>query len=167
MSAKAFELSSLYATERDRLHRLIRRIVGNRAAVEDVAHDAFIKLSDRTLGPADHSLLFRTAQNLAIDHLRSLRVRENYARSASFEAAWRDQPLPDRALAAKQRLHSLLAALQALPERTQRVFLLNRVDGLSQPEIAKFLGVSVSTVEKEMVRALAFCRAWQKEHDKE
>jgi RNA polymerase sigma-70 factor (ECF subfamily) len=166
MSARTFELAGLYAAERKRLHRLIHRIVGNWAVAEDVAQDAFVKLSDRAFGPNDHGLLFRTAQNLALDHLRAQRVREAHARKALPDQHIEDRPLPDHALDARRRLHALLSALEALPPRTQRIFLLNRIDGLSQPQIAKSLGVSVSTVEKEIIRALAFCRAWQKEHDK-
>jgi RNA polymerase sigma-70 factor (ECF subfamily) len=166
MSPRTFELAGLYTSERERLHRLIYRIVGNRAAAEDVAQDAFVKLNDRALGPTDHGLLFRTAQNLALDHLRAQRVRDAYARTALPEQHIKDQPLPDQVIDARQRLHALFAALEALPPRTQQVFLLNRVDGLSQPQIAKILGLSVSTVEKEIIRALAFCRAWQKEHDR-
>ena len=166
MSARTFELAGLYTSERKRLHRLIYRIVGNRAVAEDVAQDVFVKLHDRALGPTDHGLLFRTAQNLALDHLRAQRVRDAHARTALPEQHIEDQPLPDHVMDGRQRLHALLAALKALPPRTQQIFLLNRVDGLSQLQIAKVLGLSVSTVEKETIRALAFCRAWQKEHDK-
>jgi RNA polymerase sigma factor (sigma-70 family) len=166
MNARTFELAGLYTSQRKRLHRLIYHIVGNRAVAEDVAQDAFVKLNDRALGPTDHGLLFRTAQNLALDHLRAQRVRDAHARTALPEQHIQDQPLPDHVIDARQRLHSLLAALKALPPRTQQIFLLNRLDGLSQVQIAKVLGLSVSTVEKETIRALAFCRAWQKEHDK-
>jgi DNA-directed RNA polymerase specialized sigma24 family protein len=124
MSARTFELAGLYTSERKRLHRLIHRIVGNRAVAEDVAQDAFVKLNDRALGPTDHGLLMPVRGCM---------------------------PCSPR---------------KALPPRTQQIFLLNRVDGLSQVQIAKFLGLSVSTVEKETIRALAFCRAWRKEHDK-
>jgi RNA polymerase sigma-70 factor (ECF subfamily) len=44
------------------------------------------------------------------------------------------------------------------------VFLLNRLDGMTYPAIAKALGVSVSTVEKDMIRALDLCRRWSAAH---
>jgi len=165
MAAEGIELAILYWGERKRLHRLIQRIIGNGAAVEDVAQDAFLKLNNRPVGPSDHSLLFRTAQNLAIDHVRARQVRLRYATQAAAQEG-EEQPSPDRALEARQRLNALLEALKALPKRTQQIFLMNRIDGLTKPEIAKRLNVSVSLVEKEMVQALSFCRAWQKEHDK-
>jgi RNA polymerase sigma-70 factor (ECF subfamily) len=38
---------------------------------------------------------------------------------------------------------------------------------MSHPQIAKALGISVSTVEKDMVRAISFCRTWQRNRDTE
>lgn len=72
-------------------------------------------------------------------------------------------PSPDAAAVAREELRSLRAALRTLPRRARRVLLLNRLDGLSYAEIAHALGVSVSTVEKDMIRALEVCRRWSAE----
>mgnify|MGYP001809968525 CR=1 FL=1 len=68
---------------------------------------------------------------------------------------------PERNAAAREEMGSLLDALRSLPERTQRAFLLNRLDGLTYAEIARTLGVSVSTVEKDIIRALQTSRRWR------
>jgi RNA polymerase sigma-70 factor (ECF subfamily) len=151
--------------ERGKLRRLINRIVGNITVAEDIAQDAFVKLSDRSVSGTDRALLVRTAQNLALDHLRARRVRDRYARAVLSDPHVAEVPGPENALAARQELNAFLLALKALPKRTQQIFLLNRLDGMSYPKIAEALGVSVSTVEKDMIRALLFCRAWQ--HDRE
>ncbi|MFP5512489.1 MAG: RNA polymerase sigma factor [Alphaproteobacteria bacterium] len=160
MTSKAATLSQLFAAERARVVRLIGRIVGCRSAAEDLAQEAFLRLWNRpdAGGSTDPSYLFRTAQNLAIDHLRAQRVRSDHAASVLADGQEADGTTPDNALAARRELEALHAALASLPERTQRVFLLNRLDGLSYAEIALKLGVSVSTVEKDMIRALALCR---------
>jgi RNA polymerase sigma-70 factor (ECF subfamily) len=41
-----------------------------------------------------------------------------------------------------------------MPERTRAIFLLKRLDGLRHQAIATQLGISVSAVEKHMVRAI-------------
>jgi len=49
-------------------------------------------------------------------------------------------------------------ALRELPTRVRAVFVLARFEELKAPEIASRLGVSISTVEKDMRRAVAHLR---------
>lgn len=149
--------AELFQRERGRLLRLIERIVGCRTVAEDLAQDTFLKLHARPLGPDDANLLLRTGQNLAIDHLRAQRTRQQHAaRHDADEPAAEDTP--ERHEANRRRLLALQKVLHALPVRTQRVFLMQRLDGLSYPKIAAALGVSQSTVEKDMIRAMDACR---------
>jgi RNA polymerase sigma-70 factor (ECF subfamily) len=158
MITKPATLTQLFAAERARVVRLIGRIVGCRATAEDLAQDAFLRLWNRGDMVADPSYLFRTAQNLALDHLRAQRVRSDHAETVTAEQDTDDGLTPHSAFAARQELEALQTALSGLPDRTQRVFLLNRLDGLSYGDIALRLEVSVSTVEKDMIRALEACR---------
>ena len=51
------------------------------------------------------------------------------------------------------------SSLDELPPRTSRAFLLQRYEGLTYSAIAKQLGISVSAVEKHMMRALLHLQA--------
>jgi RNA polymerase sigma-70 factor (ECF subfamily) len=55
----------------------------------------------------------------------------------------------------RQRLRQVIAALEELPARTRDIFVLFRLDRLKQSEIAAQMGISVSAVEKHVVRAVA------------
>ncbi|MDI1296884.1 MAG: sigma-70 family RNA polymerase sigma factor, partial [bacterium] len=66
---------------------------------------------------------------------------------------------PDRILAGREALKTALAALERLPERTRTIFVLRRLEGMRYLEIARRLGLSVSAVEKHMVRAVAHLAA--------
>jgi RNA polymerase sigma-70 factor (ECF subfamily) len=158
MGAKSTTLLQLFLAERGKIIRLIGRIVGCQATAEDLAQDVFVKLWGRIVTDQDRSLLYRTAQNMAIDHVRARRIRTSYSQAIIPEHEPTKASAPDSAAVARQELDVLLQALRTLPERTQRIFLLNRLDGLSYPEVAKALAVSVSTVEKDMIRALGSCR---------
>lgn len=57
-----------------------------------------------------------------------------------------------------QEMEQLSRQLRALPRRSQQVFLLSRLDGLSYANLAERLGVSLSTVEKDMLRVLQHCQ---------
>ncbi|AMJ62873.1 RNA polymerase sigma factor [Bosea sp. PAMC 26642] len=164
MSTQNLDLAGLCTSEGGRLRRLIHRIVGNRSIAEDIAQDTFLKLAGRALAPSDRGLVFRTGQTMALDHLRARKVRDLHARSA-IAGPPEYAPSPDVVLEAREDLGSLMDALAALPQRTQRIFLLSRLDGLPHPAIARALGVSLSTVEKDMAKALDLCRAWRRQRD--
>jgi RNA polymerase sigma-70 factor (ECF subfamily) len=53
-------------------------------------------------------------------------------------------------------------AISALPPQCRRVFLLRKVQGLSQKDVAQRLGLSVSTVEKHLATGLVKCSEYLK-----
>ena len=65
---------------------------------------------------------------------------------------------PERAAAVREQLQQVESALNGLPRKCRRAFLLHRTRHLSYQQIADEMGVSVSTVEKHMIRALGQCR---------
>ena len=161
LGAPGEELRRLYVAERARIGRIVRRITGSPDSAEDLVQDAFVKLSGRNVGQADVGLVVRTAQNLARDAMRAERVRAAYADEIRPEQIAGAPAPPDEAAARRQEINDLFEALKSLPRRTQRVFLMSRLDEMSYPQIARELGVSLSTVEKDMASALEFCRRWR------
>ena len=51
-------------------------------------------------------------------------------------------------------------AVGGLPEQCRRAFILKKVYGLSQQEIADRLSISQSTVEKHIAKGLLMCREY-------
>ena len=166
MTTTTTALTGLYALELGRLRRLAQRITGSRETAEDVVQDAYLKLDGRPISDRDLGLVVKTAQNLARDAMRAERVRAVYASDVASGQLVQGEVGPEEAVAGRQELGALFEALKALPDRTRRVFLLNKVDEKTYPEIARLLDVSVSTVEKEMMSALVFCRDWRRRQDK-
>ena len=81
-------------------------------------------------------------------NLHQLEAAETYPSKESTEEALRERELR----------HALQYALEAMPERRRLVFILSRYQGLTYSEIAAVLGISVGTVEVQIVRALKFLR---------
>jgi RNA polymerase sigma factor (sigma-70 family) len=118
-------------------------------------------LDPTTLVQNEPAFLYRLGSNLMLDKLRQQR------RAAARDEDWRevstalvegeevaDEPAADDALAGRQRLAQMLAALDELPEAQRRAFRLHKLEALSQAEVAERLGVSRSSVEKYIAAAL-------------
>ena len=65
---------------------------------------------------------------------------------------------PEQIVSGREKLARIFAAVDALPDKCRQAFLLHRSSGLSYGDIAKELGVSVSSVEKYILQALKACR---------
>jgi RNA polymerase sigma-70 factor (ECF subfamily) len=63
-------------------------------------------------------------------------------------------PSPENQAIDRDELSRLAEGIAALPEKMRRVFMMRRVHGFSQREVALKMGISESTVEKHMARGL-------------
>lgn len=54
----------------------------------------------------------------------------------------------------RERLKVFLRALAGLPDKTQQIFVLHRINGLSYREVARHMDLSESSVQKHLARAL-------------
>ena len=141
----------------------LTRYFGKRASqqsdIDDLVQEVFTRLAVR--GGEDairqpEAYLLRTAGNVWRDFLRKQKTHVQ----AEHDPYREDQHAPpdsgpEQALQGTQAIEALLAALNQLPERTRQVFVLCRVEGMRQGAVARRLGVSVSSVEKHMMKAIA------------
>lgn len=165
MGFGAAAIAELYANEYARLTRIVSRILNRPDAAEDVIQDTFIKLSGHGIKPSDRGLLVRAVQNMARDYNRGERLRTALPDSIQRTHPEREGISPEHETIAREGLSSLLQAIHSLPRRRAQIFLLAKLDGMSYARIAEELGVSLSTVEKEIAAAMAFCHQWKRDHD--
>ena len=103
------------------------------------------------------SYVFRVASNLLRDTARraATRRREDGSPDPRAQASniAVEEIEPERVLLAKERLEIAMQALMELPERTRDIFVYYRLEGMRQREIALHLGISVSAVEKHLMKA--------------
>lgn len=67
-----------------------------------------------------------------------------------------DAPSPEQQVHGQRELRRVEAAIQNMPTQVRKVFWLRRVDGLSQRETARQLGLAEHTVEKYSAKGLKF-----------
>lgn len=127
--------------------------------VDDIVQETYAILA--ALSSVDHirnprTYMFETAKSVVLKNLRRSRVVaiEALAESVAMELPSRD-PTPERIASDRQDLVQVAALIDTLPSRCREIFTLRRVQGLSQREVARKLGLAESTVEKHMVRALS------------
>ena len=136
-----------------------RRRVTSHAEAEDLTQEVFMRLA-RSEGRTAESIdafIFRIATNLLRDRSRRDRVRSAYRRSIEQDDG-RDIDLldPHRIVAGRETLGTLWAAIQALPEPTQQIFILYRVENIDKQTIADNFGYAIRTVEKHISQAMIF-----------
>ncbi len=152
------EIINLYDTYRAPLARFFSRKLPKGDDPEDMVQKVFIKLV-RAVREADlvysKSLIFIIAKNVLIDHFRWRKSRKIDNHGLLHDNIVSSMPLPDRELQGKQQLDSFFKHLDNLPIRCKQVFLLHRVNNMSQQDIAEYLGISRSTVQKHMMNAMA------------
>lgn len=141
------------------LQRFLRRRMRDTEEVADLVQDVFVRLvRSGDLGRITHpkAFLFQTATNLLRDEQRGRNLRRSGLQDDALRALHApDAPTPERVLEARQRLQLFERALAELPPRCREVFMLARFDGLTHPQIAARLGISISGVEKHMIKAIA------------
>lgn len=135
------------------------RRLRNREQAEDLAHDTFVRVleSDSASVQQPRAYLHQTARNIAVDGFR----RED--RREAMEEAILDhrQSLsgdPEHFMHAIQLADSIERALAELPANCRTVFVWQKIEGLTQAEIAERLGLSKNMVEKYMIRTLRHLR---------
>lgn len=161
----AAAIAELYASEHARLKRIVSRILNRPDAADDVIQDTFIKLSGHTINESDRGLLVRAAQNMARDYNRGERHRATLPDNLRHNQPDREDVSPEEHAIARQGLSSLLEAIHSLPRRRAQIFLLAKLDGMSYARISEELGISLSTVEKEIAAAMTFCHQWKRDND--
>lgn len=140
------------------LTRYFRRRVQNDVEVEDMVQDVFARMVARdSPEPVEHlgAYVQKTASSVLVDWARN---RSSHAASLHVpfdsELHGGEQIDPERMLGGNQDLSAAIVVLLRLPERTRTVFILRRLEGRRFRDIASQLGISVSAVEKHMVRAI-------------
>ena len=125
---------------------------------EVFARAASSQQASRLINPA--AFITRIARNLLIDRARR-REKNNIIMFPLDEHRDLATP-PEQAwnIEATDLLQLYEDAVDALSEKTRRVFLMHRVDEHSYREIHERLGISVATVEYHMMKALAHIARW-------
>jgi RNA polymerase sigma factor (sigma-70 family) len=145
----------------DRYGPALRRHFHKKGAGEDaddLVQEVFLRLqasAERTAIDNVERYLFRIANNVLVSRHRRRAVRHRAALDLADEAqTFVDTLSPERVMMGRQALAQFVVGLQTLSPRAREAFLFHRFEEMTYPAIAREMGISVSAVEKLIIRAL-------------
>jgi len=153
---RARQIRDIFREHNESLIQFLRTRLHSQEAAKEVAQEAYVKLlglDDPSVPSFIHEVLFRTAAKIA-----AARAKVAAAERVAFFNDPTQHPLPERAeLNLGPYLSSVNEALERLPPRCRRAFILVRYEGMEYGQAASELNLSEKKVRKFVIRAFANC----------
>ncbi|MCY7297331.1 RNA polymerase sigma factor [Alteromonas sp. a30] len=161
------KIHDTYMTARKGVMKMVSRIVPPKE-VEDIVQETYVRLCQieapqTILEP--RSFLYRTAKNLALDHLKKAETRladavddSDESLSDSFNGSHDNaEDSTFKTVVSQQEFEHFCESVRFLPVQCRKAFVLKKVYGYSQKEIAKTMQITESTVEKHIAMGIKKC----------
>jgi RNA polymerase sigma-70 factor (ECF subfamily) len=141
-----------------RFHAAARRFSQTPEEAEDLVQEAYARLFAldgwNAIGNPP-GYVTQMLRHIAIERIRRQRiVRFQQLADVDHQAVVDEAALPDRVAAGKEAVDRLGERIARLPDRFREVFVRRRINGESSSDIARDLGISQSTFEKRLARAI-------------
>jgi RNA polymerase sigma-70 factor (ECF subfamily) len=147
----------LYRRHRSDVTRLVQRLLGRTADVEDVTQEVFLQvhrsLKDFRYGSRFSTWLYRVTVNVVLMQRRAQRCRPQLVEAGDTIVSEALEPLPDEQIAQRRRVRALCRILERLSEKKRTAYLLHDIDGLPPADIAQLVGAPVLTVRTRLFYA--------------
>jgi len=158
---KAFEhLFSIYFA---RLNDFAKNVVRDDVISQDIVQEVFVKVWESSAEIESinvEAFLFRLVRNRCIDYIKHIKVVNNRMQevhiSAKYEELYRIDFIGNEpyVLIEQELKTKIERTIQGLPERCREVFIMSRMDGLKNKEIAEKLDINIKNVERHISRAM-------------
>jgi RNA polymerase sigma-70 factor (ECF subfamily) len=154
----------IFMAARDSMARMVSRIVPPKE-IEDIVQETYVRICQmgkRESIEQPKSFLMRTARNLAYDHLKKAETRlaDGVETESDFDVEDLVNDEVFESIASNEEFAHFCEAVRQLPVQCRRVFVLKKVYGYSQKEIAKEMNLSESTVEKHIAVGFKRCASY-------
>lgn len=163
---KALEL--LFSIYFPRLNDFARNVVKDDGISQDIVQEVFVKVWEKKAEIESlniEAFLFRLVRNRCIDYIKHLKVVNNRLQkihiASKYEELYRIDFVGNEpyVLIEQELKMKIEKTIQDLPDRCREVFILSRMNGLKNKEIAEKLDINIKNVERHLNRALQSFRA--------
>lgn len=145
-----WDLQKLFLRHAREIDRFLRRRGHSPEAAADLTQDTFLRVlvtpPQEPSGKSNpRAYLFQVSRSLSINSRR----RESLIETVDLEGKWADtiadpSPSAERIVYSRQYLAQVEQALNQLPDRPRRAFILNRLGNYTIAEVAAELGLSTT-----------------------
>lgn len=170
-------LSGIFNRYRKMLAKVVAHIV-KPSDIEDIVQETYVRIYQASKkGEIHHpkSFMLKTARNIALNHVTRADAMNHLAAAPETGdeadedpndnlAALGMEESPEIFVQAEEEFLIFCRAVRELPVQCRKAFVLRKVYGMSQQEIARRLELAESTVEKHIARGVVACSAYMKQH---
>ncbi|HHJ1297451.1 TPA: sigma-70 family RNA polymerase sigma factor [Pseudomonas sp. H2] len=153
------DVNDLYCEHHGWLNGWLRKRLGNAFDAADLTQDTFVRVI-KARSALDirepRPYLSRIAKGLLIDLIRRRSLEQAYLEALATLPEALQPSLEEQAILL-QALVEIDRLLQGLGTKVKQVFMLSQFDGLTYPQIAEQLNISVRSVNNYMAKAMEHC----------
>ena len=153
--ARAFrEIFELYRVD---VTRLLHRMIGRRADLEDLLQEVFVQVyrSIKTFRAESRlsTWIYRVAVNVALMYRRAAKSRPLIVATPEEPLLVDESSRPDEELSRQRRVEALYRLLDRVSDKKRVVYVLHELEGMTPNEISKIVGAPVLTVRTRLFYA--------------
>ncbi len=137
------------------------KYIGDREVARDLVQDLFLGIYESrqsiSIQTSLRSYLYSAMKNRCLNHIKHRAVREKHASMIIHSGKGEDEEL-EELIETTELEARIFKIVSKLPHRCRHIFILSRVDGKRNREIADDLNLSIRTVETQISKALKSLR---------
>lgn len=155
------KISQFYAENYQWLYGWLCKNLRSHNHVEDILQDTFLKIFiaperlEQIREP--RSYLTVTAKSIIISQARRKKIENDYLKHLAEQQQLDVDCSPEDLVIVTETLYRIVSALSGLEPRPREVMMLHYLYGMSQMSIAEKLGISRTTVQTDLIKAVMSC----------
>lgn len=153
---QAFNL--LVRRYQEKVYWIVRRLLPDHDEADDVTQEVFVKayqsLRSFKGDSSFYTWLYRIAVNLSLNELRRKKIRRTFSIDDEVHQVRSSDAGPQEMMENEERTRRIRAAVDRLPEKQKKVFLLRYYEEMPYEEIAKVLKTSVGGLKANYFHAV-------------
>jgi RNA polymerase sigma-70 factor (ECF subfamily) len=150
--------NTLVLRYKEKVYWIVRRMVPDHDEADDITQNVFIKayhsLRSFKGDSSFYTWIYRIAVNLSLNEIRRRKLRRTFAIDEEVHQVQSQDAQPLELMEQRERTQQILEAIERLPDKQKKVFLLRYYEELPYEEIAKILKTSVGGLKANYFHAV-------------